>query len=137
MPGADVFTTPRPPPRAPTDTSLTSSISHGDNSTGSFPALISYSGSRTPIKQFQRMDVAARDPVRFRQLSVEDPELPETLRTIVRDLSLLGKRRGVIQQGLQASPSYPWSGHMVLTYFPLPSYPPGSPTNRPSSGRCR
>lgn len=44
---------------------------------------------------------AARDPVRLRQLSVEDLELPETLRTIVQDLSLLSKSRSVIHQGLR------------------------------------
>ena len=88
----DVLATPRALGRAPADTSSTSSISHG-NSTG----------AKTPIKQFQRMEVASRDPVRVRQLSFNDPELPDTLRTLAQDLSLLSKSRGIIHQGLQVS----------------------------------
>jgi len=88
----DVFATPRALGRAPADTSSTSSISHG-NSTD----------AKTPIKQFQRMEVASRDPVRVRQLSFNDPELPDTLRTLAQDLSLLSKSRGIIHQGLQVS----------------------------------
>ena len=109
----DVFATPRALGRAPADTSSTSSISHG-NSTG----------AKTPIKQFQRMEVASRDPVRVRQLSFNDPELPETLKTIVRDLSLFSRGRGFIHQDLQASPYFfflPPHGMLTcLFYFPSP-----------------
>lgn len=98
----------------PSNASSTSSISHSDDG--------------SPIRQFQRMEVAPRDPVRRRQLSVEDGELPSLLRDMVWDLSLLSNSRGVIHPALQAS-------------FPNPSPSPGgsdanvqpSPFSRPFS----
>jgi hypothetical protein len=47
------------------------------------------------------MEVAVRDPVRLRQLSVEDAELPLSLGGIVRDFSLISKSRSVIHQAFQ------------------------------------
>jgi hypothetical protein len=104
---ADIFATPRPPARALTDTSSTSSISCSDNSTGSISALATHSSSKTPIKQFQRMEVAARDPVRLRQLSVEDAELPNsTFRGGIRryrDPALEFQQRGKVDNGPAAT----------------------------------
>jgi hypothetical protein len=61
------------------------------------------------------MEVAVRDPVRLRQLSVEDAELPLSLGGIVRDLSLISKSRSVIHQAFQASALFsPLIAHRVL-----------------------
>ena len=100
----DLDATPRPASRPPlTETSSTSSISQSDHD-GSFASThTGHTGRRTPIHQFQRMEVAARDPIRLRQLSVEDAELPSPLSGIVQDLSVFGKSRGVIHQAFKAS----------------------------------